>query len=63
MALEGLVQVMQQRYRRFRDVSVRDIRSYNEGAYKHMPSLVLVVDELAELMLAGAGMPSPSSFD
>jgi len=52
-ALEGLVQVMQQRYRRFRDVSVRDIWSYNEGPYNPLPSLVLVVDELAELMLAG----------
>ena len=51
-ALEGLIQVMQQRYQRFRDVSARDIRSYNDGPYKPMPSLVVVVDELAELMLS-----------
>ena len=52
-ALEGLIQVMQQRYQRFREVGVRDIRSYNDGPYNPLPSLVLVVDELAELMLAG----------
>ena len=51
-ALEVLIQVMQQRYQRFRDVSARDIRSYNDGPYKPMPSLVVVVDELAELMLS-----------
>ncbi|MEE2710273.1 MAG: FtsK/SpoIIIE domain-containing protein, partial [Gemmatimonadota bacterium] len=51
--LDGLVQVMQQRYVLFRKVNTRNIRSYNEQVFTPLPYLVMVVDELAELMLGG----------
>ena len=44
---------MQQRYALFRKVNARNIRSYNEQVKTPLPSLVLIVDELAELMLGG----------
>ena len=52
-SLTGLLNLMQQRYARLGQAGVRNIASYNATAQRRMPYVVLVVDELAELMLAG----------
>ena len=52
-SLTGLLNLMQQRYARLGQAGVRNIASYNATAQRRMPYIVLVVDELAELMLAG----------
>jgi len=51
-ALDGLVQIMEQRYALFRKAKARNIQSYNEGSNTQIPFVVLIVDELAELMLS-----------
>ncbi len=54
-ALRWLCQEMEQRYRRLAAAGARHIEGYNKdktGADK-MPYLVLVIDELADLMMAG----------
>jgi len=51
-SLTGLLNLMQQRYARLGQAGVRNIASYNATAQRRMPYVVLVVDELAELMLA-----------
>jgi len=52
-SLTGLLNLMQQRYARLGQAGVRNIAGYNATAQRRMPYVVLVVDELAELMLAG----------
>ena len=52
-SLTGLLNLMQQRYARLGQAGVRNIAGYNATAERRMPYVVLVVDELAELMLAG----------
>ena len=52
-SLTGLLNLMQQRYARLGQAGVRNIASYNATAQRRMAYVVLVVDELAELMLAG----------
>jgi len=52
-SLTGLLNLMQQRYARLGQAGVRNIAGYNATAVRRMPYVVLVVDELAELMLAG----------
>jgi S-DNA-T family DNA segregation ATPase FtsK/SpoIIIE len=52
-SLKGLLSLMQQRYTRLAEAGVRNIAGYNATAERRMPYVVLVVDELAELMLAG----------
>lgn len=53
--LEGLVKIMEMRYRNFAREGVRDIDGYNEKMRKkggrNKPYIVVVVDELADLML------------
>lgn len=44
---------MQQRYQRLRQAGTRNILRYNGQTDKPVPFLVLIIDELAELMLAG----------
>ena len=51
--LQGLLDLMQQRYTRLGQAGVRNISGYNATAERKMPFVVLLVDELAELMLAG----------
>jgi S-DNA-T family DNA segregation ATPase FtsK/SpoIIIE len=62
-ALTWLMLQMDDRYRLFREVGVRNIDAYNELARNHkrgkdalepLPYLVLVVDELADLMMTAA---------
>jgi len=58
-ALQWAVTEMMKRYRAFSEVGVRDLTAYNalaertEGMNK-MPSVVVVIDELADLMLVAA---------
>lgn len=62
-ALTWLMLQMDDRYRLFREVGVRNIESYNELARKRrkgknalepLPYIVLVIDELADLMMTAA---------
>lgn len=52
-ALRGLMREMLRRYKKMEEVGARNIASYNNKASQRLPFLVLVVDELADLMIAG----------
>lgn len=58
-ALNWAVTEMRRRHELFEKKQVRDIRSYNEkykqGAAEHLPYILIVVDEFAELMMNHAG--------
>lgn len=56
IALNWAVQEMTDRYNKFADCGVRDITSYNKkyeltGEGQHMPRIVVIIDELADLMM------------
>ena len=53
-ALNWAVAEMNRRYKAFSDTGARDIKSYNEKAEEKMPSIVIVIDELADLMMTCA---------
>jgi S-DNA-T family DNA segregation ATPase FtsK/SpoIIIE len=53
-ALKWTVDEMERRYQVFSDSKVRDIDTYNEVAHKKIPLIVIVVDELADLMMAAS---------
>ena len=57
-ALDWAVVEMTNRYKKFSDAGVRNIKGYNsrlpEGE-KPMPQIVIIVDELADLMMAAPG--------
>ena len=51
--LQAVIQEMETRYRAFAKVGVRNIETYNERNEEHpLPYWVVVIDELADLMLA-----------
>ncbi len=52
-ALRGLMREMLVRYKRMEEAGVRNITSYNKKSEERLPYLVLIVDELADLMIAG----------
>ena len=52
-ALLSLMREMFRRYKVMEDVGVRNLTAYNKKAPEPWPYLVLVVDELADLMIAG----------
>lgn len=65
-ALNWAVMEMTERYQRFADLGVRDIKGYNEKIatvaelkedpkYVKMPQIVIIVDELADLMMVAPG--------
>ena len=65
-ALHWGVSEMEERYRKFADYNVRDLKGYNkkietmpvpegEEAPKKMPQIVIIVDELADLMMVCPG--------
>ncbi len=59
-ALNWAVAEMLERYNQFAEANVRDIKGYNEYVrdnddLKKMPQIVIIVDELADLMVAAAG--------
>ena len=57
-ALDWAVAEMTQRYKRFAERGVRDIKGYNkalEDGEKPMPQIVIIIDELADLMMVAPG--------
>lgn len=64
-ALNWAVMEMTERYKKFADLSVRDMKGYNakiaslgeqqDEAYQKMPQIVIIVDELADLMMVAPG--------
>ena len=52
--LKGMIHEMMDRYRRFEEVSARNIEGYNNKVPGKMPYLVVAVDELADLMMSAA---------
>lgn len=64
-ALNWAVAEMTERYKRFADFGVRDLKGYNEKVRKlngedaemnpKMPQIVIIVDELADLMMVAPG--------
>ncbi|MQA00548.1 MAG: DNA translocase FtsK [Dehalococcoidia bacterium] len=50
--LQAVINEMESRYRRFAKAGVRNIKRYNETADKKIPYWVVIIDELADLMLA-----------
>ena len=58
-ALNWAVTEMQRRYKLFEDGQVRDIKSFNEkykgnAEVEHLPLILFVIDELAELMMVAS---------
>ncbi len=53
-ALRWLVSEMDRRYEVLQHAGKRNIASYNKDAQQHMPYIVLVIDELADLMAVAA---------
>lgn len=64
-ALNWAVQEMVERYNKFAELGVRDMKGYNnkissvkgseEAGYEPMPQIVIIVDELADLMMVAPG--------
>ena len=56
-ALSWAVKEMDERYKLFADCGVRDIKGYNRqrGDKPLMPSIVVIIDELSDLMLVAPG--------
>jgi len=64
-ALNWAVIEMTERYKKFADVGVRDLKGYNEKVaeiadlkdekYQKLPQIVIIVDELADLMMVAPG--------
>lgn len=64
-ALNWAVMEMTERYKKFADLGVRDLKGYNEKVatvayandekYQKMPQIVIIVDELADLMMVAPG--------
>ena len=52
-ALHGLMREMLRRYKQMEEVGARNISGYNNRTGERLPYLVLFVDELADLMIAG----------
>jgi S-DNA-T family DNA segregation ATPase FtsK/SpoIIIE len=50
--LRWLVVEMEHRYRLLESVHARDIQAYNRKAKNHIPRIVVIVDELADLMMS-----------
>lgn len=64
-ALNWAVMEMTERYKRFADLGVRDLKGFNDKVakvadsgderFKKMPQIVIIVDELADLMMVAPG--------
>ncbi|MGI6240274.1 MAG: DNA translocase FtsK [Christensenellales bacterium] len=57
-ALDWAVSEMQMRYKKFAERGVRDLKGYNKAlkpGEKIMPQIVIIIDELADLMMAAPG--------
>ncbi len=53
-ALNWAVVEMNKRYKLFAELGVKDITSYNEKSETKLPKVVIIIDELADLMMAAA---------
>ena len=53
-ALNWAVVEMNKRYKLFAELGVKDITSYNEKSETKLPKVVIIIDELADLMMACA---------
>lgn len=51
-ALEDAVEEMESRYETFREIGAKKLSEYNEKAAAPFPRLIIVIDELADLMMA-----------
>ena len=51
-ALNWAVAEMNKRYKSFAELGVKDITSYNEKSETKLPKIVIIIDELADLMMA-----------
>ncbi len=64
-ALNWAVMEMTERYKKFADLGVRDVKGYNDKVatvaeyqderYQKLPQIVIIVDELADLMMVAPG--------
>lgn len=64
-ALNWAVMEMTERYKKFADLGVRDLKGYNEKVaeikelndpkYQKLPQIIIIVDELADLMMVAPG--------
>ncbi|MDF2943861.1 MAG: cell division FtsK/SpoIIIE [Herbinix sp.] len=64
-ALNWAVMEMTERYKKFADVGVRDLKGYNDKIsevaylndenYQKLPQIVIIIDELADLMMVAPG--------
>src|SRR5690606_26751199 len=64
-ALNWAVMEMTERYKKFADLGVRDLKGYNEKVaeveylndenYQKLPQIVIIIDELADLMMVAPG--------
>lgn len=64
-ALNWAVMEMTERYKKFADLGVRDIKGYNDKVaamsehqdekYQKLPQIIIIVDELADLMMVAPG--------
>ena len=54
VVLRAIQREMLHRYRLMEEMGVRNIDGYNSQSREHMPRLVLIIDELADLMMAAA---------
>lgn len=55
--LKWAVNEMSERYKKFADINVRDLKGYNEkmsNQQDKLPQIVIVIDELADLMMVAA---------
>ncbi|WP_243239377.1 FtsK/SpoIIIE family DNA translocase [Sulfobacillus harzensis] len=50
-ALRWAVQEMERRYRLFAQAGVRDVARFNQVGEEHLPLVVVIIDELADLMM------------
>ena len=50
-ALRHMLRTMDERYRLFAEAGVRDLEHYNETLAQPLPTIVVVIDELADLMM------------
>ncbi len=53
-ALNWAVNEMTERYQKFAEAEVRDMKGYNAKSEEKLPQIVIVVDELADLMMVAA---------
>jgi S-DNA-T family DNA segregation ATPase FtsK/SpoIIIE len=57
--LRRLSREMENRYRKFAAVGVRNIEGYNQRVTESLPYIVVIIDELADLMLSSAEAIEP----